>query len=152
MCLPLFNLMNKFTQFSIQSQSQRTQQSLNGWKASFRRTSADSTKSAMHLRRSGTRGTTGMCWDLRRSRSIARKKWDFKRAHAYRLIDSAKVVEVLSPIGDIQPVTESQCRPLSRLEPEQQLIAWKKAVSDRSGNITASRQWRSFNLGHRRKP
>jgi hypothetical protein len=27
-------------------------------------------------------------------------KWDMKRAHAYRLIDGAKVLVNLSPIGD----------------------------------------------------
>ena len=30
-----------------------------------------------------------------------RKRLDFNRANAYRLIDSAKVIDVLSPIGDI---------------------------------------------------
>ena len=38
-----------------------------------------------------------------------------ERAHAYRLIDSAHVQEILSPIGDIQPTSESQTRPLTRL-------------------------------------
>ena len=55
-------------------------------------------------------------------------RWDFNRAHAYRLIDSAKVIESVSPIGDIKPVTESQTRPLARLEPDQQREVWQKAV------------------------
>jgi hypothetical protein len=60
--------------------------------------------------------------------AYCRGTWDFNRAHAYRLMGSAKVIEVLSPIGDTIPATESQARPLSRLEPEQQKQAWQKAV------------------------
>jgi hypothetical protein len=37
-----------------------------------------------------------------------RVKWDMQRAHAYRLIDSAKVLDVLSPTGDTQPTNERQ--------------------------------------------
>lgn len=57
-----------------------------------------------------------------------RVKWDMQRAHAYRLIDSAKVLDVLSPTGDTQPTNERQTRPLARLEPEKQKEAWQKAV------------------------
>ena len=53
-----------------------------------------------------------------------RDRWEMERAHAYRLIDSAKVVANLSPIGDI-PRTESQARPLTSLPPEAQHIAWR---------------------------
>lgn len=68
-----------------------------------------------------------------------KKRWDFKRAHAYRLIDSAKVIDVLSPIGDKKSVTESQVRPLTRLTADQQLIAWTKAVETApDGKITAA--------------
>ena len=41
-----------------------------------------------------------------------RKRWDMSRSYAYRLIGSANVIDVVSPIGDIKPVTESQVRPL----------------------------------------
>jgi len=53
-----------------------------------------------------------------------RERWQFARAQAYRLIDSAKVIENLSPIGD-KPATESQVRPLTKLEPEQRGLFYK---------------------------
>ena len=43
-----------------------------------------------------------------------RERWGMNRAHAYRLIDAAEVVNNLSPIGDI-PANESQARPLTQL-------------------------------------
>lgn len=71
--------------------------------------------------------------------AYCRVVWDFNRAHAYRLMDSAQTIEILSPIGDIKPTTESQTRPLSKLEPEQQREAWKKAVETApEGKITAA--------------
>jgi N6-adenosine-specific RNA methylase IME4 len=62
-----------------------------------------------------------------------------QRAHAYRLIESAKVLNTLSPIGDILPATESQARPLASLEPEEQVEAWKRVItSTPEGKVTAS--------------
>lgn len=49
------------------------------------------------------------------------------RPHAYRFIDTAEVVQNLSPIGDKLPTTESQARPLTKLEPEQQQEAGESA-------------------------
>ena len=56
------------------------------------------------------------------------QRWDMKRAHAYRLISSVKVQEILSPIGDT-PATEAIARPLARLvsDPEQLKDAWVRA-------------------------
>ena len=56
-------------------------------------------------------------------------RWDIERAHAYRLISAAGVIERLSPIGDIQPRSESQARPLTKLPPDEQASAWKEAVA-----------------------
>jgi len=42
-------------------------------------------------------------------------RWEMGRAYAYRLIDSATIVDELSPIGDITPANESQCRPLTQI-------------------------------------
>jgi len=71
--------------------------------------------------------------------AYCKSKWDFNRAHAYRLIDSAKVIDAVSPIGDIQPVTESQARPLARLEPDKQREAWQQAVDTApDGKVTAA--------------
>jgi hypothetical protein len=59
-----------------------------------------------------------------------REKWDLEHSHAYRLMDSAKVMANLktSPIGEVLPTNESQTRPLASLSPEQQVEAWKEAT------------------------
>lgn len=73
--------------------------------------------------------------------------WDFQRAHVYRLIDSAKVVEVLSPIGIQKPENERQTRPLSKLEPERQREVWQKAVETApNGKVTAYINYRSYQM------
>ncbi len=59
--------------------------------------------------------------------AYCKSKWDFNRAHAYRLMDSARVIEVLSPIGD-KPLNEAQTRPLVNLTADQQREAWQRAV------------------------
>lgn len=64
--------------------------------------------------------------------------WNFSRSHAYRFIDSVKVIENLSPTGD-KPISERQTRPLAKLEPEQQKEVWQKAVeTEPDGKVTAA--------------
>ena len=71
--------------------------------------------------------------------AYCKTKWDFSRSYAYRLIESANVIDVVSPIGDIKPTTESQTRPLVLLPADQQLIAWQKAVETApDGKVTAA--------------
>jgi hypothetical protein len=71
--------------------------------------------------------------------AYCKARWDFSRSYAYRLIDSANTVDVVSPIGNIRPATESQTRPLARLEPDQQREAWQKAVETApEGKVTAA--------------
>lgn len=83
-----------------------------------------------------------------------RAEWDMGRPHAYRLIDSNKVIENLSPTGgqmspigdkaaspkiEILPRTESQARPLSILSPEQQIEVWMMVIDTAAGGkITAA--------------
>jgi len=55
-----------------------------------------------------------------------RDQWQMDRTHAYRLIDAAEVARNLSPVGDI-PKTERQARPLTTLQPAEQLAAWSDA-------------------------
>jgi hypothetical protein len=67
------------------------------------------------------------------------ERWAFKRAYAYRLIESAQVVNNLSPIGN-KPTNEAQARPLARLEVGQQAEAWEAAneIAQAEGrNVTA---------------
>lgn len=75
-----------------------------------------------------------------------KERWEFSRAHAYRLIESAKVVETLSGSGDLEdeslPGRESQVRELSKIQDETaRQIVWEKAVSaateSNDGKITA---------------
>jgi len=57
-------------------------------------------------------------------------KWNMARRTAYQFIDSSIVVENVRNCAQIEavPQTESQARPLTRLEPDQQVIAWQKAI------------------------
>jgi protein gp37 len=50
------------------------------------------------------------------------------RAHCYRLIAATEVMEALSPIGDILPLTETQARPLTKLTAEHQPVAWSRVL------------------------
>ncbi len=67
-----------------------------------------------------------------------RERWHWGRAHAYRLIDGAKVARALSPMGDI-PGTERQARelvPLVRAGREDDAReAWSEVTA--SGSVTA---------------
>jgi len=49
------------------------------------------------------------------------------RAYTYRQIAAADVIDNLSPNGDI-PLNEAQTRPLTKLKPEEQKLAWKYAT------------------------
>jgi hypothetical protein len=73
------------------------------------------------------------------------QRWQMERRHAYRLMDAATVVANVSnwthdeaPPPTV-PATESQARPLAKLEPEQQRAAWKEAVETApEGKVTAA--------------
>lgn len=68
-----------------------------------------------------------------------RGRWGIERAHAYRLIDAAEVVNNLSPIGDILPANESQARPLSKLTTQYQREVWPTIVDTApNGHITTA--------------
>jgi len=72
--------------------------------------------------------------------AYCKSKWDFASNYARRLITSAETFDNIKsvPIGTV-PTTESQTRPLSKLEPDQQREAWQKAVeSAPEGKVTAS--------------
>ncbi len=56
------------------------------------------------------------------------ERWQFTRAHAYQLIAASGVVGNLSTTVDILPATESQARPLAKLDPQEQREAWAEVV------------------------
>lgn len=63
-------------------------------------------------------------------------RWQMSRPQAYRLMNATSTVELLSPIGDT-PKAESQVRPLTPLEPEQQVEAWQAAQTVGGNQPTA---------------
>lgn len=71
--------------------------------------------------------------------AYCRGEWDFSRRHAYRFIDSAKVIENVTDRSQTKPENLEQTRPLARLEPEKQKVAWQKAVETApEGKVTAA--------------
>ncbi len=68
------------------------------------------------------------------------KRWDLSSAHAYRQIEAAKVVDILSPIGELPlPANEAQARELAPLvdDPDAVRAVWAETVQDGDGRITA---------------
>lgn len=70
-----------------------------------------------------------------------RDRFNFTRAAAYYLISAASVIDNLScqPLVDILPTNEKQCRPLSKLEPDEQREVWAKAVKKVGGKVPSGR-------------
>jgi hypothetical protein len=65
-------------------------------------------------------------------------KWGMGRNYINRYISSSDVVNNLVTMGT-RPTNERQARPLTRLEPEQQIEAWRKVVEIApEGKITAA--------------
>jgi ParB family chromosome partitioning protein len=66
------------------------------------------------------------------------RKWDIKRAQAYRLIESSAVVKNLSPMGDISPPkTERVVREIAKASKEKQSEVWSEAVEKHGDSPTA---------------
>ncbi|MFC1895061.1 hypothetical protein ACFL0Q_00140 [Thermodesulfobacteriota bacterium] len=68
-----------------------------------------------------------------------RDRWDMSHRHAYRLLESASVVENLKCDQLVtQPLNESQARPLTRLPAETQAKAWQEVLNTApEGKVTA---------------
>jgi hypothetical protein len=80
-------------------------------------------------------------------------RFGMQRAHAYRLINAAVVIENLSPIGDILPMTESQCREIAKLPSfEQQRKAWRQTLEGTSGKMPTIKQVRGIVERLKEKP
>ena len=70
-----------------------------------------------------------------------REQWNMKQSRAYQFMDSAKVIGNLqsSTIVELLPTNEAQARPLTSLEPEEQVEAWKRVItSTPEGKVTAA--------------
>ncbi len=74
----------------------------------------------------------GLIWKQSKNKSFevyCREKWDYGRAHSYRLKDSGDFVAELekdSPIGEWMPKNENQVRPLLDLPREDRVACWKE--------------------------
>ena len=80
-------------------------------------------------------------------------RFGFTRSHPYRLIDAASVIDNLSQmspngrqnnspsdnVGDIIPTSERQCRPLAKLEPQQQKEIWRQAIKTAKGRVPSGK-------------
>jgi len=68
-----------------------------------------------------------------------RDRWGISKMHAYRLMDAAEVSGVLKSNQLVTPQTESQARPLARLEPDEQIAVWQQAIETApNGKVTAA--------------
>jgi hypothetical protein len=64
-----------------------------------------------------------------------RDRWGMSKTNANRLVQSAEVVENLTPIG-VKPENEAQTRPLAKLPADEQPEAWQEAVERSGGKPT----------------
>jgi len=59
-----------------------------------------------------------------------RERWGFSKRYANYQIEAAKTMANLGTIVPILPATETQARPLTSLQPEQQREAWRYVVEN----------------------
>lgn len=79
--------------------------------------------------------------DYRTFEQYCRERWNISRAHAYRMIDAAEVVDNLSPNrGQILPANELQARALKAAPPEQRQEIWQKAIDASNGSQPTAKQ------------
>ena len=81
--------------------------------------------------------------------SYCHDRFGYHRRHCYQLIDAAAVVENLcansaqidggTSRGQTMPTNEYQVRPLTKLEPVEQVMAWQQAVSEAGGKVPSGR-------------
>lgn len=83
-----------------------------------------------------------------------KERWEMTKIHAYRLIGAVRVTQNLrsNQLVTRFPMTESQVRPLTSLEPHQQQEVWQQAVATApEGVVTAKHvektivEWKSDN-------
>jgi hypothetical protein len=60
--------------------------------------------------------------------AYCRERWMITPQHAHRLLAASAAVQRLEPVGS-KPTAESQVRPLLKLQPAQQGVAWEAAVA-----------------------
>jgi hypothetical protein len=75
-----------------------------------------------------------------------RIRWGYARTHAYRLIDAAKVIKDLSPIGEEvpKPANEAQVRELVQVPSEKRADVWTKSVKAAGKGLVTAKVVRSI--------
>lgn len=71
-------------------------------------------------------------------------RWSFSKRHVNRLIASSIVADNVGPMG---PISERVARPLAKLEPGQQVKAWKSAVKAATNGIPTARETAAAEIG-----
>lgn len=77
----------------------------------------------------------------------AEAKFGYKKSAAYYLINASEVVnnlkcpQIVEKIETIEilPASESQCRPMTKLPPERQRLAWSKAIRKANGRVPSAK-------------
>jgi len=72
-----------------------------------------------------------------------RDRFGYNRSRSYQLIDAAVVVDNLKKCPqfvDKLPKSESQCRPLTKLTPQQQQQAWNSLLEETGGAIPTGKE------------
>ena len=76
-------------------------------------------------------------------REYCQDRFGFTRRRSDYLIGAAEVVDNLSgkrePLVLVLPTSERQCRPLTKLEPQQQREVWRKAVKTAQGRVPSGK-------------
>lgn len=71
--------------------------------------------------------------------AYCKETWSFTSSRARQIILATERIENIKSVTTVTHITESQTRPLARLEPEQQKEAWQKAVETApEGKVTAA--------------
>jgi len=70
--------------------------------------------------------------------TYCKQRWDFKRTYAFYMIEAVRVTDNVHNCEQ-KPMSESQCRPLINLEPDEQRKVWQMAVETAPDNkVTAA--------------
>ena len=71
-----------------------------------------------------------------------KERFDWSKSQVHRMMDAAEVMRITSPIGDVAPANEAQCRELAKVPKEQQAEVWRQIVmasEETETPITAAR-------------
>lgn len=72
--------------------------------------------------------------------AYCRDRWGIGRSYAWRVIEAAERLQLLSPVAEIpRPLNEFQIRPFLKLEPEAFPAAWQETIKRaKNGKITTT--------------